>query len=268
VVWTPGRVEHWQRTGERPAVAVWTAAQTAQFLHAIAGHRPYAAFHLIALRVLRRDEAAGLRWFKVPRFRQLIDELPRTQTARLAEHRCPKGTSRGSTTRKRTEVQATAADTAVTAVATEGGSRHARGRGWRLAVGGELAVAQFDDPITAGGDRVLGCEDQREAPGRCNANSKSSTSRPVAESRLPVGSSASVPDHRSGPGRSRLAAASRSRARACLSKPVRNGSKGCDDVAAGGERGQQVERWKTNPIWRRKSAAGCCSAHRGLTPRP
>src|SRR5712692_11443976 len=31
-VWTPGRVEHWQRTGERPPVAVWTAAQTAQFL--------------------------------------------------------------------------------------------------------------------------------------------------------------------------------------------------------------------------------------------
>jgi integrase len=65
VVWTPGRVEHWQRTGERPAVAVWTAAQTAQFLHAIAGHRLYAAYHLIALRGLRRGEAAGLRWCDV-----------------------------------------------------------------------------------------------------------------------------------------------------------------------------------------------------------
>src|SRR5712692_3152716 len=65
VVWTPGRVEHWQRTGERPPVAVWTAAQTAQFLHAIAGHRLYAAFHLIALRGLRRGEAAGLRWCDV-----------------------------------------------------------------------------------------------------------------------------------------------------------------------------------------------------------
>jgi integrase len=62
VVWTPGRVEHWQRTGEHPAVAVWTATQTAQFLHAIAGHRLYAAYHLIALRGLRRGEAAGLRW--------------------------------------------------------------------------------------------------------------------------------------------------------------------------------------------------------------
>jgi site-specific recombinase XerD len=35
VVWTPYRVEQWRRTGERPAVAVWTAAQTAQFLHSI-----------------------------------------------------------------------------------------------------------------------------------------------------------------------------------------------------------------------------------------
>jgi integrase len=39
-------------------VAVWTA----EFLHAIAGHRLYAVYHLIALRGLRRGEAAGLRW--------------------------------------------------------------------------------------------------------------------------------------------------------------------------------------------------------------
>jgi len=62
VVWSPCRVEQWRRTGERPPVAVWTAAQTAQFLHSITGHRLYAAFHLIALRGLRRGEAAGLRW--------------------------------------------------------------------------------------------------------------------------------------------------------------------------------------------------------------
>jgi integrase len=41
---------------------VWTPAQTAQFLNAIRGHRLYAAYHLIALRGLRRGEAAGLRW--------------------------------------------------------------------------------------------------------------------------------------------------------------------------------------------------------------
>ncbi|WP_165966972.1 site-specific integrase [Actinomadura sp. 7K507] len=62
VVWTSARVEQWERTGERPVVAVWTAEQTAAFLHAIRGHRLYAAYHVIALRGLRRGEAAGLRW--------------------------------------------------------------------------------------------------------------------------------------------------------------------------------------------------------------
>ena len=62
LVWTPERVEQWRRTGERPPVAVWTASQTAQFLHGIEDHRLYAAYHLIALRGLRRGEAAGLRW--------------------------------------------------------------------------------------------------------------------------------------------------------------------------------------------------------------
>ncbi|MEU4828444.1 site-specific integrase [Actinomadura sp. NPDC023710] len=65
VVWTAGRVEQWRRTGERPSVAVWTVAQTAQFLNGIRSHRLYAAYHLIALRGLRRGEAAGLRWCEV-----------------------------------------------------------------------------------------------------------------------------------------------------------------------------------------------------------
>ena len=65
VVWTAARVAEWQRTGIRPPVAVWTPAQTAQFLNAIRGHRLYAAYHLIALRGLRRGEAAGLRWSDV-----------------------------------------------------------------------------------------------------------------------------------------------------------------------------------------------------------
>ena len=41
VVWTPARIERWQCTGERPALAVWTAAQTAHFLRSIKGHRLY-----------------------------------------------------------------------------------------------------------------------------------------------------------------------------------------------------------------------------------
>jgi integrase len=61
-MWTPYRIEQWRRTGERPAVAVWTAQQTAQFLRSIEDHRLYAAYHLIALRGLHRGEAAGLRW--------------------------------------------------------------------------------------------------------------------------------------------------------------------------------------------------------------
>jgi integrase len=55
-------IAHWKATGERPSVAVWTATQTAVFLAAIVGDRLYAAYHLIALRGLRRGEAAGLRW--------------------------------------------------------------------------------------------------------------------------------------------------------------------------------------------------------------
>jgi integrase len=62
VVWTDDQIIHWQQTGVRPVVAIWTAAQTAQFLYSITDHRLYAAYHLIALCGLRRGEAAGLRW--------------------------------------------------------------------------------------------------------------------------------------------------------------------------------------------------------------
>ena len=61
-VWTPAQTERWQHDGWRPEIGVWTAAQTAQFLGQVRGHRLYALFHLIALRGLRRGEAAGLRW--------------------------------------------------------------------------------------------------------------------------------------------------------------------------------------------------------------
>ena len=59
MIWTPERVEHWRRTGEHPQVAVWTAEQTAQFLHSIKDDRLYAAYHLIALRGLARGERPG-----------------------------------------------------------------------------------------------------------------------------------------------------------------------------------------------------------------
>jgi integrase len=59
VVWTDARVAHWRATGERPAVAVWTAKQTGAFLDAAARHRLYPIYHLIAYRGLRRGEAVG-----------------------------------------------------------------------------------------------------------------------------------------------------------------------------------------------------------------
>ncbi len=65
VVWTPGRVEAWHRTGQRPSVAVWTAEQAGAFLDAATFDRLYPLFHLIAYRGLRRGEAVGLRWADV-----------------------------------------------------------------------------------------------------------------------------------------------------------------------------------------------------------
>ena len=64
-VWTAAMTERWQREGWRPEVGVWTAAQTVQFLRGVRGHRLYALFHLVALRGLRRGEAAGLTWAAV-----------------------------------------------------------------------------------------------------------------------------------------------------------------------------------------------------------
>jgi integrase len=65
VVWTADRIREWEQTGACPPVAVWLPAQTAWFLNSIQHDRMYAAFHLIALRGLRRGEAAGLRWCDV-----------------------------------------------------------------------------------------------------------------------------------------------------------------------------------------------------------
>jgi integrase len=62
VVWTEELIARWRESGERPAVAVWTAPQVAAFLNASGEHPLYAAFHLIAFRGLRRGEVAGLRW--------------------------------------------------------------------------------------------------------------------------------------------------------------------------------------------------------------
>ena len=64
---TDGRVAEWQRTGARPAVAVWTAEHLASFLDAVVGDSLFALWWLSALRGLRRGEACGLRWPSIAR---------------------------------------------------------------------------------------------------------------------------------------------------------------------------------------------------------
>jgi integrase len=64
-VWTDARVAHWQQTGERPAVAVWTAEQLAEFLDGAVDDTLFAFWWLTALRGLRRGEMCGLRWSEV-----------------------------------------------------------------------------------------------------------------------------------------------------------------------------------------------------------
>jgi integrase len=61
-VWTAARLPEWRATGQRPAVAVWTATHLAAFLDAVTTDRLFALWWLIALRGLRRGEACGLRW--------------------------------------------------------------------------------------------------------------------------------------------------------------------------------------------------------------
>ncbi|GAB2761786.1 tyrosine-type recombinase/integrase [Amycolatopsis magusensis] len=61
-VWTEARVARWRATGWRPGpVCVWTREQTIEFLKAIAGHKRYLYYHLVAVTGLRRSEAAALR---------------------------------------------------------------------------------------------------------------------------------------------------------------------------------------------------------------
>jgi integrase len=60
VIWTDERVEAWRRDGVRPPVAVWTLRQLVTFLTGVKDDRLAALWWLIALRGLRRGEAAAL----------------------------------------------------------------------------------------------------------------------------------------------------------------------------------------------------------------
>ncbi|MEW2066612.1 tyrosine-type recombinase/integrase [Streptomyces sp. NPDC007346] len=66
LMWTAGRVEQWERTGERPSpVMVWTPVQLGRFLDEAERSRLYAFFHLVALRGYRRGEGVGQGWDEV-----------------------------------------------------------------------------------------------------------------------------------------------------------------------------------------------------------
>jgi integrase len=62
VVWSASRIAAWLAVGVCPALAVWTPRQSGRFPKTVRGDRLYALWWLLALRGLRRGEAAALRW--------------------------------------------------------------------------------------------------------------------------------------------------------------------------------------------------------------
>ncbi|MFJ1994294.1 tyrosine-type recombinase/integrase [Streptomyces asiaticus] len=66
LVWTPERIEHWKRTGERPGpVMVWTPELTGQFLDFVKGDWLYELWHSFIFLGPRRGEMAALPWTEV-----------------------------------------------------------------------------------------------------------------------------------------------------------------------------------------------------------
>ncbi|MFY1597085.1 tyrosine-type recombinase/integrase [Micromonospora sp. WMMD737] len=88
-VWTDARVAEWKATGERPVIAVWTAAQLAAFLDFVRDDTLYALWWLIALRGLRRGEAAGLRWADVDLHEGQLSVVRQRTTAGYDVHEGP-----------------------------------------------------------------------------------------------------------------------------------------------------------------------------------
>lgn len=66
LVWTPERVEHWKRTGEKPGpVMVWTPELTGQFLDFTKDDWLYELWHSFIFLGPRRGEMAALPWTEV-----------------------------------------------------------------------------------------------------------------------------------------------------------------------------------------------------------
>ncbi|MFJ5307424.1 tyrosine-type recombinase/integrase [Streptomyces sp. NPDC088350] len=66
LVWTPERIEHWRRTGEKPGpVMVWTPELTGQFLDFVKDDWLYELWHSFIFLGPRRGEMAALPWTEV-----------------------------------------------------------------------------------------------------------------------------------------------------------------------------------------------------------
>ncbi|WP_369258927.1 tyrosine-type recombinase/integrase [Streptomyces sp. R35] len=66
LVWTPERIEHWKRTGDKPGpVMVWTPELTGQFLDFVKTDWLYELWHTFIFVGPRRGEMAALPWTEV-----------------------------------------------------------------------------------------------------------------------------------------------------------------------------------------------------------
>ncbi|MFF9040404.1 hypothetical protein ACF090_33605 [Streptomyces sp. NPDC014892] len=66
IVWTPERVEHWKRTGEKPGpVMVWTPKLTAEFLDFVKDDWLYDLWHSFIFLGPRRGEMPAVPWTEV-----------------------------------------------------------------------------------------------------------------------------------------------------------------------------------------------------------
>ncbi|WUI06181.1 site-specific integrase [Micromonospora sp. NBC_00421] len=88
-VWTEARVAEWKATGQRPTIAVWTPTQLAAFLDYVRDDGLFALWWLIALRGLRRGEAAGLRWGEVDLHAGQVSVVRQRTTAGYDVHEGP-----------------------------------------------------------------------------------------------------------------------------------------------------------------------------------
>jgi len=126
-VWTDDRVQEWQATGQRPAVAVWTAEHLATFLIAVVGDSLFALWWLIGLRGLRRGEACGLRWSEVDLDRGVLFIVRNRTTAGYQVVEGPPKTAAG--------MRAVALDKHTMRVLREHRHRQAEQRARRIAAG-------------------------------------------------------------------------------------------------------------------------------------